>query len=115
MRFGVYAAEWLDSHNVELTTRARDLSLLRTHLLKAAIRDRLIAINAAAGVRLPKKRQQAGDRQTISREAFTEQLLPAIPPVIGLWSHWLAEPGFAGESASDSVGNLSTSVPALCE
>ncbi|HET6297325.1 MAG TPA: site-specific integrase [Kribbella sp.] len=123
MKFGVYAAEWLESHNVELTTRARDLSLLRTHLLpqwanaplsaidhsavqkwvaklsahlspatvtechrlfsavlKAAIRDRLIAINAAAGVRLPKKRQQAGDRQTISREAFTAQLLPAIPP-----------------------------------
>ncbi|WP_158294087.1 tyrosine-type recombinase/integrase [Kribbella sp. VKM Ac-2568] len=47
--------------------------------LKAAIRDGLIAINAAAGVRLPKKRQQAGDRQTISREAFTEQPYPPIP------------------------------------
>jgi integrase len=122
MRFGMYAAEWLDSHNVELTTRARDLSLLRTHvlpqwsnaplsaidhsavqkwvtglsvrlapasvgechrlfgaILKAAIRDRLIAVNPAAGVKLPKKRQHAGDRQTISREEFADRLLPALP------------------------------------
>jgi integrase len=46
---------------------------------KTAVRDRLIAVNPAKDVRLPKKRQQAGDRQTISREEFTTQLLPAVP------------------------------------
>jgi integrase len=39
----------------------------------------LIAVNPAKDVRLPKKRQQAGDRQTISREEFTTHLLPAVP------------------------------------
>ncbi|WP_422386606.1 tyrosine-type recombinase/integrase [Kribbella rubisoli] len=122
MKFGTYAAQWLESHNVELTTRARDRSLLKNHVvahwanaplsaidhssaqkwvtslsrqlspstvgechrlfsavLKAASRDRLIAVNPAKDVRLPKKRQTAGDRQTISREEFTERLLPAVP------------------------------------
>lgn len=122
VRFATYAAQWLESHNVELTTRARDMSLLRTHVvsqwsnaplaaidhssvqkwitglsarlspatvgechrlfsavMKAAIRDRLIAVNPAEHVRLPKKRQQAGARQTIAREDFTQRLLPAVP------------------------------------
>lgn len=122
IKFGSYAAQWVESHNVELTTRARDLSLLKNHVvahwgsaplaaidhssvqkwvatlsrrlspstvgechrlfsavLKAAGRDRLIAINPAKDVRLPKQRHQAGDRQTISREAFTGLLLPAVP------------------------------------
>jgi integrase len=122
IRFSTYAAQWIESHNVELTTRARDLSLLKNHVvahwgnaplsaidhsstqkwitalsrqlspstvgecnrlfsavLKNAVRDRLIAVNPAKDVRLPKKRQQAGDRQTISREEFTAQLLPAVP------------------------------------
>lgn len=122
IKFGVYAAQWVESHNVELTTRARDLSLLKNHVvahwgnaplaaidhssvqkwvtslthqlspstvgechrlfgavLKSATRDRLIAVNPAKDVRLPKKRQQAGDRQTISREDFTGRLLPAVP------------------------------------
>jgi len=120
--FGPYASKWLEDHHTEITTQARDKSLMRTHLLshwskaplaridhsavqrwvnelagklspatvsechrlfsavmKAAIRDRLIATNPALDVRLPKKRQAAGDRQTIARDVFVDTLLPAVP------------------------------------
>jgi integrase len=48
-------------------------------VLKSAIHDRLITANPAKDVRLPKKRQHVGDRQTIGREDFTTRLLPAVP------------------------------------
>ena len=50
--------------------------------------DRLITHNPADGVRLPKRRQHAGSRQTIDRDDFTGLLLPAVPQryraVVGL-------------------------------
>jgi integrase len=119
---GTYAMRWLDSHNTEITTHARDTSLIRTHLLphwgkaplgridhssvqkwvtqlsarlsastviechrllsaimNAAVLDRLIAVNPAKGVRLPRKRQGAGSRRTITREDFLTKLVPAVP------------------------------------
>ena len=56
-----------------------ECNLLFSAVLKIAVRDRLIAANPAKDVRLAKKRQQAGDRQTISREEFTTRQLPAVP------------------------------------
>lgn len=120
--FEPYATVWLNSHNTEITTHARDTSLIKTHLIphwakaplaridhssvqkwvtglsgrlspstvgechrlfsavmNAAVLDRLIAVNPAKGTRLPKKRQSAGSRQTISRDDFLTRLLPAAP------------------------------------
>ncbi|HET9658573.1 MAG TPA: site-specific integrase [Kineosporiaceae bacterium] len=53
---------------------------LMSGVLKAAVRDRLIAVNPCDGVRLPRQRRQAGADRLISREDFAERLLAAVPP-----------------------------------
>ena len=49
-------------------------------IMRLAVRDRLIAFNPCEGVQLPALRRTDKDERTISREAFTQQLLPTIPP-----------------------------------
>jgi integrase len=49
-------------------------------VMRLAVRDRLIAYNPCEGVQLPAIRRTDKDDRTISREAFTQQLLSAIPP-----------------------------------
>lgn len=52
---------------------------LMSAVMKAAIRDRLIAVNPVEGVQLPKNRRRAGDQLTITIDQLTTQLLPAVP------------------------------------
>ena len=49
-------------------------------IMRLAVRDRLIAYNPCDGIQLPPLRRSDSDERTISRQAFTQQLLPAIPP-----------------------------------
>jgi integrase len=122
IRFGEYAAKWQDSRGDELATRARDASILRTHvvprwgatalgkidhlavqawvselgtrlspatvaecyrltsaILKAAMRDRLIAANPCEGVKVPRRRRKDSDDRTITRAELVDELLPAVP------------------------------------
>jgi integrase len=52
---------------------------LFSSVLRAAVRDRLIAFNPCEGVRLPRLRRTDTDGQTISREALISDLLPVMP------------------------------------
>lgn len=122
MPFGDFARRWLAARNTQVTTAARDESVMRTHVLpqwgdwplakidhlsvqewitelggrrsasvvakchqltslvlRAAVRDRLIAINPCDGVRLPPVRRHHQDERIISRTAFRNQVLPAVP------------------------------------
>lgn len=123
MLFGDYLPTWLAGRHDEITTAARDRSIIRTHIvprwgnvalskidyssvqqwiadlsadksaatvrecyrllsavLRSAVRDRLIAHNPCEGIRLPKRRRKDTDERTITREVFTSQLLPVVPP-----------------------------------
>lgn len=51
---------------------------LLSGVLRSAVRDRLLGINPCEGVRLPKRRRQAHDDRTITREEFAA-LLPHVP------------------------------------
>ncbi|ETK30968.1 tyrosine-type recombinase/integrase [Microbispora sp. ATCC PTA-5024] len=48
---------------------------LLSGVLRSAVRDRLIGANPCEGVRLPKRRRQADDDRTITREEFAKLLL----------------------------------------
>lgn len=50
-----------------------------TAIMRLAVRDRIIAFNPCEGAQLPPLRRLDTDDRTISREAFTRQLLPAMP------------------------------------
>jgi integrase len=121
VHFGERAALWLSGRNDEITTAARDASIMRNHVvprwgsvpltkidhtavqawvthlgerlspatvaechrltsavMRAAVRDRLIAFNPCEGVRLPPRRRKDSDDQVISRQDFGK-LLPAVP------------------------------------
>lgn len=52
---------------------------LMSAVMKAAILDRLIAVNPVEGVQLPKNRRKAGDQLTITMDQLTRQLLPSVP------------------------------------
>jgi integrase len=123
IKLGEYAVTWLAGRNNAVTTAARSVQIMRTHvlprwgavplgkidhsavqqwitelsgkrspatvrkcyhtlsaILRLAVRDRLIAYNPCDGIQLPPLRRSDSDERTISREAFTQQLLPAIPP-----------------------------------
>lgn len=122
MPFRNLAQRWLAARNTQVTTAARDESVMRTHVLpqwgdwplakidhlsvqewvtelsgrrsapvvakchqltssvlRAAVRDRLIAINPCEGVRLPTVRRAHQDERIISQQVFRDQLLPAVP------------------------------------
>jgi integrase len=122
VRFGDYAARWLSARDVQRTTRARDESLMRNHVLAhwsavpigridhlavqqwvaqlasklspatvdkchnllslvlaAAVRDRLIGVNPADGVRLPATRKKDTDDQVVTPDVLAGKILPAIP------------------------------------
>ena len=53
--------------------------LLLGGVLRSAVRNRLIAVNPAEGVRLPQVRRRDTDDRIISREDFQTLLLPAVP------------------------------------
>jgi integrase len=121
-RFAEYADRWLASRNDERTTRARDASIMRTHVMprwgqhpmariehldvqvwvtelggrlapatvaecfrltssvmRTAMRDRIIGFNPCDGVKVPRRRRQAGDDTTITPTQLTGRLLPAVP------------------------------------
>ena len=122
IRFGEYADRWLTARNTQRSTSARDLSLMRNHVLaawattpigkvdhlavqrwvtdlgtrlspasvskchqlaslvfKAAVRDRLIAVNPAVDVRLPSLRRKDNDERIIRPDELIMRLLPATP------------------------------------
>ncbi|MDN5930919.1 MAG: site-specific integrase [Pseudonocardia sp.] len=122
MLFDPYATRWLASRNDEITTRARDASVMRTHILpvwgtwtlgridhtsvqewitelgerrspatiaeahrilsavlRAAVRDRLIAYDPCDGVKVPRRRKRDTADQIVSRDVVREQLLPVVP------------------------------------
>jgi integrase len=49
-------------------------------VLRAAMRDRLIGVNPADGVRLPAPRKKDTDERTIAPEVLIHRLLPVVPP-----------------------------------
>ena len=59
-------------------TAAKCFGILRS-LLDAAVRDRLIAVNPADGVRTPSTYQPRPITTTITRAEFNAKLLPAVP------------------------------------
>lgn len=117
-----YAQRWLDSRNDEITTRARDASIMRTHVvtrwgtwplgtidhtgvqqwvsdlaaqlspatvaeahrllsavLRAAVRDRLLAVDPCEGIKVPRRRKRDTADQVIDRDTVRHHLLPAVP------------------------------------
>lgn len=72
--------EWVTTLGRELApaTVAKCYNLL-VMVLRTALRAKLIAINPAEGVKLPRDRASDVRRITISREAFFGRLLPAVP------------------------------------
>jgi integrase len=52
---------------------------LTSAVLRSAVRNRLIAFNAALDVRIPKRRKSDTDERIISRAALRETLLPVVP------------------------------------
>jgi integrase len=122
LEFTPYAQRWLDSRNDEITTRARDASVMRTHVLpqwgtwplgkidhttvqqwvtnlsaqrspalvaeahrllsavlRAAVRDRLIAFDPCDGVKVPRRRKRDTADQIVDRDTVRRRLLPAVP------------------------------------
>src|SRR3954451_11265023 len=117
-----YAQRWLDSRNDEITTRARDASIMRTHVvtrwgtwplgtidhtgvqqwvsdlaaqlspatvaeahrllsavLRAAVRDRLLAVDPCEGIKVPRRRKRDTADQIIDRDTVRHHLLTAVP------------------------------------
>ncbi len=117
-----YAQRWLDSRNDEITTRARDASIMRTHVitrwgtwplgtidhtgvqqwvsdlaaqlspatvaeahrllsavLRAAVRDRLLAVDPCEGIKVPRRRKRDTADRVIDRDTVRHHLLPAVP------------------------------------
>jgi integrase len=122
LEFIPYAQRWLDSRNDEITTRARDASIMRTHViarwgtwplgkidhtgvqqwvtelsaqlspatvaeahrllsavLRAAVRDRLLAVDPCDGIKVPRRRKRDTADQIIDRATVRHRLLPAVP------------------------------------
>lgn len=120
--FARHAAEWMATWNTEITTAARDRSIMGTHVLprwgdvplakidhlalqgwvselgtrrsratvvealrlasavlRSAVRNRLIPINPADDVRVPRARTRDTDERIISRPDLRNRLLPAVP------------------------------------
>jgi integrase len=120
--FRQHAERWLASRNDEATTKARDASIMRNHVLpqwgdwqigkidhsavqewvstlgaakapatvaqchritsavmRAAVRNRVLAANPCDGVRLPRNRRRDTADQIITREQLRERLLPELP------------------------------------
>ncbi|WDZ86366.1 tyrosine-type recombinase/integrase [Micromonospora cathayae] len=73
--------EWVTGLNRQLapTTIAKCYQLL-SMILKTAVQARLIAVNPAEGVRLPRDRSRDVKPITIGRKDFFDRLLPAVPP-----------------------------------
>jgi integrase len=90
----------------ELSTTLAPATVAQCHrllrgILRSAVRDRLIPANPADGIRLPRQRRTADHDLTISREAFLELLLPAIPD---RWGAVVALAGGSGLRWGECVG-----------
>lgn len=73
--------EWITDLGRTLApgTVTKCLSVLQM-ILATAVRSRVIAVNAAEGVKVAGSRKPTNEPATISREAFFGKLLPALPP-----------------------------------
>ncbi|MGH3828390.1 MAG: tyrosine-type recombinase/integrase [Pseudonocardiaceae bacterium] len=68
----------------ELGTRRSPATVVEAHrlangVLRSAVRNRLLAINPAEGLRLPKRRKQDTADRVISKDEVLTKLLPAAP------------------------------------
>jgi len=72
--------QWVTKLGQDLSpATVRECGRLLTGILALATRDRVIALNPAEGIRLPKRRQTDAHDQTITRVELTNSLLPEIP------------------------------------
>lgn len=73
--------QWVSKLGQDLSpATVRECGRLLAGILTLATKDRVIAINPAEGIRLPKRRQTDDHGQTITRVELTNSLLPEIPP-----------------------------------
>lgn len=68
----------------ELGTRRSPATVAEAHrlatgVLRSAVRNRVLAINPAEGIRLPRRRKQDTDDRVISQDEVLTKLLPAAP------------------------------------
>jgi integrase len=68
----------------ELSSRRAAETVHKAHgllssVLRLAVRDRIVGFNPCEGISLPSIRRRPAYDQTVSREAFIRQLLPAVP------------------------------------
>ena len=151
MQLAPYAQRWLDSRNDEITTRARDASIMRTHVvtrwgtwplgtidhtgvqqwvsdlaaqlspatvaeahrllsavLRAAVRDRLLAVDPCEGIKVPAAANATPPTRSSTATPSVTTCFPRSRTVTARWSPPPPVPACGGANSPGCVTTPST-------